>query len=115
MKFALLIYGAEAQWDALDEAGQAAVIGEHGAYTQALTAAKALIAGEPLAPSATARRVTDTGVVDGPYADTKEQLGGFYVIEVADEAAALDWAARCPRLPGDQIEVRQAPDFADAG
>lgn len=114
MKFALLIYGAESNWDALDDAAQAAFIGKHGAYTEALAAAKALAAGEGLAPSATAKRVTDAGVVDGPYADTKEQLGGFYVIDVPDEAAALDWAARCPRLPGDLIEVRAVPDFDDA-
>ncbi len=113
MKFALFIYGAEAQWDVLNEADQAAFIGKHGAYTEALMAAKALIAGEPLAPAATAKRVTDAGVVDGPYADTKEQLGGFYIIEAADEAVALDWAAQCPRLPGDLIEVRPVPDFGD--
>ena len=111
MKYAVLIYGEEAQWDKLDEAAQGALIAKHGAYTEALSAANALVAGEALAPSVTAKRVTDGGVVDGPYAETKEQLGGFYIIEVVDEASALDWAARCPRLPGDIIEVRAVPDF----
>jgi hypothetical protein len=45
-------------------------------------------------------------VQDGPYADTKEQLGGFYMIDVPDLDAALEWAARTPRLPGQVIEVR---------
>lgn len=45
-------------------------------------------------------------VQDGPYADTREQLGGFYVIDVADLDAALDWAAKCPAAPNGAIEVR---------
>ncbi len=45
-------------------------------------------------------------VQDGPYADTKEQLGGFIMINVPDLDAALDWAARCPRTPGRVLEVR---------
>ena len=111
MKFTLLIYGDEAQWEALNEAEQQGVIDQHMAYTQALEAAQALVAGEALAPGFTAKRVTDNGVVDGPYAETKEQLGGFYLIDVADESRALEWAARCPRLPGDIIEVRAVPEF----
>jgi len=111
MKYTLLIYGAEAQWDALSEAEQMDVIARHGAYTQALTAENKLIAGEALTPAMTARRITDTGVQDGPYADTKEQLGGFYVIDADSLEEALEWASQCPRLPGDQIEVRAVPDY----
>lgn len=114
MKYALLIYGAERQWEALTEAEQMAMFGKHGAYTEALEKAGLLVAGEPLDTVATAKRITDDGVQDGPYADTKEQLGGFYVIEADSLETALDWAAKCPRLPGDQIEVRPVPAYGDA-
>ncbi|WP_440958517.1 YciI family protein [Oceanicaulis sp. LC35] len=114
MKYALLIYGAESQWNALSEAEQMAIFEKHGAYTEALMSSGVLVAGEPLDVAATAKRVTDDGVQDGPYADTKEQLGGFYVIEADSIDTALDWAGKCPRLPGDQIEVRPVPDYGDA-
>lgn len=111
MKYTLLIYGAESQWDALSEDEQMALIGQHGAYTEALSSQGHLVAGEALAPAMTSKHITDSGVQDGPYADTKEQLGGFYIIEVNSEAEALAWAEKCPRLPGDQIEVRPVPDY----
>lgn len=114
MKFTLLIYGAESQWNALSEAEQMAMFEQHGAYSEALVEAGLMVAGEPLDVSATAKRVTDDGVQDGPYADTKEQLGGFYVIEADSMQTALDWAAKCPRLPGDLIEVRPVPAYGDA-
>ena len=113
MKYALLIYGAESQWTALSETEQMAMFEKHGAYSEALDKAGVMVAGEPLDVAATARRITDDGVQDGPYADTKEQLGGFYVIEADSLDAALDWAKQCPRLPGDQIEVRPVPDYGD--
>ncbi|WP_375547898.1 YciI family protein [Oceanicaulis alexandrii] len=114
MKFTLLIYGAESQWNALSEAEQMAMFEQHGAYSEALVQAGLMVAGEPLDVAAAAKRVTDDGVQDGPYADTKEQLGGFYVIEADSMKTALDWAAKCPRLPGDQIEVRPVPAYGDA-
>lgn len=113
MKYALLIYGAESQWNALSEAEQMAMFEKHGAYSEALVAAGVMVGGEPLDAAATAKRVTDNGVQDGPYADTKEQLGGFYVIEADSLDAALDWAGKCPRLPGDQIEVRPVPAYGE--
>lgn len=113
MKYALLIYGAESNWNALSEAEQMAIFEKHGAYTEALMSSRVLVAGEPLDVAATAKRVTDDGVQDGPYADTKEQLGGFYVIETDSMDVALDWAAKCPRLPGDQVEVRPVPAYGE--
>ncbi len=81
-----------------------------GAYTRALIEAGVLVGGEALHPSATATtlRVRDGGrdVQDGPYADTKEQLGGFYVIEVPDLDTALEWAARNPAASRGAVEVR---------
>lgn len=114
MKFTLLIYGAESQWNALSEAEKMAMFEQHGAYSEALVQAGHMVSGEPLDLAATAKRVTDDGVQDGPYADTKEQLGGFYVIEADSMKTALDWAAKCPRLPGDLIEVRPVPAYGDA-
>jgi hypothetical protein len=67
-------------------------------------------AGDPLQPSSTATTVRvksgKTEVLNGPYAETKEQLGGYYIIDVPDLDAALSWAARCPGASVGTIEVR---------
>jgi hypothetical protein len=80
------------------------------AYTRALREAGVLLGGNALQPSNTATivRVRDgkTQVLDGPFADTKEQLGGYYLIDVPDLDAALAWAARCPGAAFGTIEVR---------
>jgi hypothetical protein len=80
------------------------------AYTQALSEAGALVSGEALQPVATASTVrvrSDERLVsDGPFAETKEALAGFYVIDVADLEAALDWAARIPSATRGSVEVR---------
>ena len=66
--------------------------------------------------SATTVRVRDgrTEVLDGPYADTKEQLGGFYMVDVPDLDAALAWAARCPGANNGTLEVRPVWEMATA-
>ena len=80
------------------------------AYNDALQKANAWVTGERLKPSpnSTVVKVRDdkTEVLDGPFADTKEQLGGYYVIEAADLDGALDWAARCPGARNGSVEVR---------
>jgi hypothetical protein len=80
------------------------------AYGAALREAGVLVAGAGLQPidTATTLRTKDgrRDVQDGPYADTKEQLGGFYVIEVPSLDVALEWAAKCPALPNGAVEVR---------
>ena len=80
------------------------------AYAEALAEAGAMRAGNRLAPAATAHTVRVAGgapqVLDGPYAETREQLGGYFVIEVADMAEALRWAARCPGAAHGVVEVR---------
>ena len=72
----------------------------YGAYTEAMKKAGVFVGGERLRPTsaATTVRVADgkTNVLNGPYAETKEQLGGYYMIEVPDLDAAISWAARCP-------------------
>ena len=79
-------------------------------YSKALKDAGVFVSGAGLQPPETATtlkfRDEQRLVQDGPYADTKEQLGGFFIINVTDLDAALDWAAACPRMPGRVIEVR---------
>ena len=81
-----------------------------GAYTRALIDAGVFVSGEALHPShtATTLRVSDSGreIHDGPYADTKEQFGGFYVIDVPNLDEALEWAARNPAASSGAVEVR---------
>ena len=86
------------------------------AFTDELHAAGAFIAGEGLQESATATtvRLTDDGervVTDGPYAEAKEQVGGFYLIECADLDEALEWAKKIPNTRGG-VEVRPVMDYS---
>ena len=82
----------------------------YAAYSEAMGKAGVVLGGNRLRPTAEATtvRVKDgkTEVLDGPYADTKEQLGGYYLIDVPDLDAALSWAARCPTAANGTIEVR---------
>jgi hypothetical protein len=86
-------------------------------YTQALQDAGALVSGDALQPvdSATTVRVRggETLTTDGPFAETKEILGGYYIIDVPDLDAALDWAAKIPSAPYGSTEVRPVMVFPD--
>ena len=86
------------------------------AYTEALTKAGVFKGSNRLRPAATATtiRIVDgkTQVLDGPYADSKEELGGYYLIDVPDLDAALSWAARCPGASHGIIEVRPVWEMA---
>jgi len=111
MKYMLMLYVNEAGWPKLSKAEQEAGTAAYAAYTDALSKSGALVANGRLGQSASATRVrvTESGkqeVLDGPYADSKEQLGGFYLIDVADLDAALSWAARCPATSHGVVEVR---------
>ncbi len=110
MQYMLLIYGNEANEQSAPPEAMKQVIAAYGAYTQALQAAGVLVGGERLRPSgdATTVRITNakTAVLNGPYAETREQLGGYYTIEVPDLDAAISWAARCPGAAHGSVEVR---------
>lgn len=110
MQYMLLIYGNEANAQAVPPDVMKQVIAAYGAYTQALKAAGVLVASDRLRPSsdATTVRITNakTAVLNGPYAETREQLGGYYTVEVPDLDAAISWAARCPGAAHGAIEVR---------
>jgi len=110
MKYMLLIYSNEGQWQDLAKSEIDQRMAAYLAYTEALTGAGALVAGDRLqrADMATTVRVANgkTNVLNGPYAETREQLGGYYLIDVPDLDAALSWAARCPGAGYGTIEVR---------
>src|SRR6201985_3699190 len=110
MQYLLLIYGNEAGMQSASKADIEKMVAAYGAYTEALKKAGVLAGANRLQPTASAStvRVTDgkSKVLDGPYAETKEQLAGYYMIEVPDLDAALSWAARCPGAAHGTIEVR---------
>ena len=110
MKYLLSIYASEAAENAMPPETLGKVMQAYGAYTDALTQAGVLQGAERLRPStdATSVRVRNgkTEVLNGPYAETREQLGGYYLIDVPDLDAALTWAARCPSSGHGTIEVR---------
>ena len=110
MKYALLIYGNEQAWTTLGEAEMRALYEEHAAYGKAMAEAGVLRGGEELAPTNTATTVRFSNgrnsLVDGPFAETREQLGGFYLIEVATLDEALAWARRMPGMQDRGVEVR---------
>jgi hypothetical protein len=110
MQYILLIYNNEAGMQAAPAEGIKQMNSAYEAYTKALINAGALKAGDRLRPTseATTVRLKDgkAQVLDGPYADTKEQLAGYYLIDVPDLDAALSWAARCPGASVGAIEVR---------
>jgi hypothetical protein len=110
MKYLLLIHSDEAAMLVASKQEADRTLAAYAAYTEAMTKAGAYVASQRLRPTTTASsvRVRDgkTEVLDGPYAESKEQLGGFYMIDVADLDAALSWAARCPGAQYGTIEVR---------
>ena len=110
MKYMLMDYVGEAGWPQLTKSEQEHWLGAYRAYMEAMTKAGVLKDSrglEPTSVATTVRVVNDkTQVLDGPYADTKEQLGGFHIIEVADLDAAIAWAARSPTAIHGVVEVR---------
>jgi hypothetical protein len=111
MKFTVMIYESESDFAArTDPKRKDAYWGAYRAYTKALADAGVMAGGAGLPPphAATTVRTRDgkRQVQDGPYAEAKEQLGGFYVIDVPDLDQALEWAAQCPAAAWAGVEVR---------
>jgi len=117
MRYILMDYVVEAGWRELTKADQAQWLGAYRAYIEAMNKAGVLRNSTGLQPSSAATTVRVANgkpqVLDGPYADTKEQLGGFHIIDVADLDAALAWAARCPTALHGVVEVRPLQDRSD--
>lgn len=112
MRYTLILNNAEPEEGVLDQETIAQMQEAFGAYGRALESAGVLVAAEVLTSSSSARtlslRTGELQVQDGPFADTKEGVGGVFVIEVPDEDAALLWAERCPGAQYGVLEVRAA-------
>jgi hypothetical protein len=110
VQFMMLIYETAEDFASRSDEQPTAYISAWRAYYRALVDAGVYVGGEPLEPPAAGATVRVHGgqrrVQDGPYADTKEQLGGQIILEVASLDEALDWAARCPSAATGAIEVR---------
>jgi hypothetical protein len=110
MQYLLLIYSDESRMASMTPADGQQMSQTFGAYTEALKTAGALVGGERLRPTSagTTVRVRDgkQQVLNGPYAETKEQLAGYYLINAKDLDEALGWAARCPGATYGTMEVR---------
>jgi len=110
MEYMILIYGDERAFGSATEAQLKAMYSEYGTYTQELMKAGVMRAGSELKPVATATTVRVRGGkvlnTDGPFAETKEQLGGYYLIDVPNLDEAVKWGAKCPGAKTGSIEVR---------
>ena len=110
MIYMLLIYANEAAMPGPSDAETYRMMPAYAAYTQAMTEAGVRVAGDRLRPTAAATTLRTvngkTQVLDGPYAETKEQLGGYFLIDVPDLDAALAWAQRCPAVAMGSVEIR---------
>ena len=110
MQYALLIYASEQEWASQTEEESQAQFQEYMAFTKDIVDRGLYKGGEALQPTATATTVRvrdgETLSTDGPFAETKEQLGGFYVVEAKDLDEAIEIATRIPDVRGGSIEVR---------
>ncbi len=119
MRYTLLLHYPEGDASTLGEEALREGMRAFNAYAQTLHAAGVLLSGEVLQPSTsstTVRRVDgEFRIQDGPFADTKEQLGGTFVIDVPDLDAALDWAKQAPSVDWGVVEVRPGATFVRDG
>jgi hypothetical protein len=110
MQYLLMIHSDEKAMQSAPKDAIASMSAAYGAYTEAMKRAGVHIAGERLRPSSMATVVRTnngkTSVLNGPYAEIKEQLGGYYLIEAPDLDGAIEWAARCPGAQYGAMEVR---------
>jgi hypothetical protein len=117
MNYMLLIYDDPTSWADSSEADQAAIMGEYFAFTQHIVDSGEMVAGDPLhgAEAATTVTVVDGArlVTDGPFAETKEVLGGYYVVNVDSLDRAHELAAMIPAARAGKVEVRPIMDMSE--
>lgn len=117
MKYMLLIYSDETMGADASAEEMQAVLGQYQAYAGEMAQAGVLLAGEGLHPTSAAstvqRRDGKTLSTHGPFAETREQLGGFYMIDCANLDEAMAWAAKCPTADYGSIEVRPIMDYGN--
>ena len=115
MRYLLAIYGDESQRDAMTPEDGVAMMEAYNAYTQEVERAGVMLGGDGLQASSTATtvRVRDNErlITDGPFAETREQLAGFYLLECKDLDEAIEWAAKIPGAQSGTIEVRPVIDY----
>ena len=114
MRYMLLIYADESHYANVSETEQEAEMQAWFAYDAAIKES-ASSAGDALQPVATATSVREENgrplVTDGPFAETKEQLGGYYVLDVENLDAAIEWAHKCPAAKYGTVELRPIQEF----
>ena len=119
MRYLLSIYGDESGWNEVTPEQSAQIMAAYEAFGREAREAGAFIGGEGLQPTATATtvRVRDGErlLTDGPFAETREQLGGFYLLECANLDEAIGWAAKIPGVAQGSVEVRPVMDYEAAG
>ena len=110
MQYMLMCCIDENHWQGLAQRERDRVMQDYGAWIASIRASRHHVATGKLRPSATATTIRQKAgrpvITDGPFAETKEQLGGFYLIEASDLDTALSWASRCPGASRGTIEVR---------
>jgi hypothetical protein len=113
MEYMLMLHVDEAGWPKLTKAQQEQGMAAYKAYTEALAKAGVLKGNNRLASSATATTVRIANgkaqVLDGPYSESKEQIGGYYLIDVPDLETAISWAQKCPGASHGVVEIRAVP------
>ena len=119
MQYMLLIYGEEGAWESSSDAERASMMKEYAELSGDRRKKNRLLVGEELQPIGTATTVQmrngDAVVSDGPFAETKEALGGFYLIEADSLDEAIEWAGRIPSARFGTIEVRPVVDHSGNG
>jgi hypothetical protein len=119
MKYLLTIYTDESGFADVTPDDVRQVMAAYEAFGREVTEAGAMLGGEGLQPSSTATTVQvrdgETITSDGPYADTREQLGGYYLLDCRDLDEAIRWAAKIPGAQNGTIEVRPVMDYEAAG
>jgi hypothetical protein len=117
MQYICLIYGDEQGWQGASDDDRRAVMTDYMTFTESIQKSGNMVAGDALQPTSTATTVRvrdgETLVTDGPFAETKEQLGGYYVIDAKDADEALGIAARIPGARHGAIEVRPIVVFEE--
>ena len=116
MQYILLIYGEESLWETRSEEAVQELMAGYGTLTRELREQGKLLAGDELQPVATATTVQvrngETIVSDGPFADTKEVLGGYYLVEAESLDEAIEWAVKIPDARDGKIEIRPVVDHS---
>ena len=119
MQYMLLIYGDESSRDSRSDQERGQIFQAYGAFTEELRQSGSMVAGDALQPTQTATTVRvqdgETLTTDGPFAETKEQLGGYYLIEADSLDEAIEWAAKVPGARHGSVEVRPVMVFEEPG